>query len=107
MKLDSKAGSGRAVLRSHQGQHRACAYGREDAHQQWSVEPHFQPSWSSIIQSGQFYSQELGTANLEMLSRFFENYPEYTDRVFLSVKVTHNHSNLLFSHLYQRSPRAA
>lgn len=35
----------------------------------------------------EFYAQDLGTANLELLSRFFEKYPEYTDKTFLSVKV--------------------
>ena len=29
---------------------------------------------------------DLGTANLEMLSRFFEKYPEYAEKTFLSVK---------------------
>jgi len=28
----------------------------------------------------------LGTANLELVARFFEEYPEYADRTFLSVK---------------------
>jgi len=28
----------------------------------------------------------LGTANLELVSRFFEKYPKYADRAFLSVK---------------------
>ncbi len=37
--------------------------------------------------AGEFYAQDLGTGNLELLSRFFEKYPEYTDRTFLSVKV--------------------
>lgn len=37
--------------------------------------------------AGEFYAQDLGTGNLELLSRFFEKYPEYADRTFLSVKV--------------------
>ena len=28
----------------------------------------------------------MGTSNLELVSRFFEKYPEYADRAFLSVK---------------------
>jgi len=35
---------------------------------------------------GEFYGQELGTANLELVARFFEKYPEYAERAFLSVK---------------------
>jgi hypothetical protein len=40
---------------------------------------------------GEFYAQDRGTGNLEMLSRFFEKYPEYADRAFLSVKVSAFH----------------
>jgi pyridoxine 4-dehydrogenase len=36
--------------------------------------------------SGEFYGQDLSTGNLELLSRFFEKYPEYTGSTFLSVK---------------------
>lgn len=35
----------------------------------------------------EFYAQDIGPANLEMLSRFFEKYPDYADKTFLSVKV--------------------
>ena len=37
---------------------------------------------------GEFYARDLGTANLEMLSRFFEKYPDYVDKTFLVVKVS-------------------
>jgi pyridoxine 4-dehydrogenase len=36
--------------------------------------------------TAEFYGNDFGTASLELLSRFFEKYPTYTDRVFLSVK---------------------
>jgi pyridoxine 4-dehydrogenase len=35
---------------------------------------------------GEFYGQGFTTANLELIARFFEKYPAYTDRTFLSVK---------------------
>jgi len=34
----------------------------------------------------EFYGVGLSTANLELVARFFEKYPEYADRTFLSVK---------------------
>lgn len=39
-----------------------------------------------LINSGEFYANDFGPGNLEMLSRFFEKYPEYADKTFLSVK---------------------
>ena len=36
--------------------------------------------------SGEFYGQGATTANLELVARFFEKYPECADRTFLSVK---------------------
>ena len=38
------------------------------------------------IPSAEFYGQGLSTANLELVARFFEKYPDYADRTFLSVK---------------------
>jgi hypothetical protein len=35
---------------------------------------------------GEFYAQDFGTGNLKLLSRFFEKYPDYADKTFLSVK---------------------
>ena len=40
---------------------------------------------------GEFYGVEPKTANLELLARFFEIYPEYADKAFLSVKVRELH----------------
>ena len=34
----------------------------------------------------EYYGQGLTAANLELIARFFEKYPEYADRAFLSVK---------------------
>ncbi|KAI0780798.1 aldo/keto reductase [Trametes elegans] len=39
-----------------------------------------------LLNSAEFYDPNLGTGNLELLSRFYEKYPEYVDRTFLSVK---------------------
>ncbi|KAI0818943.1 aldo/keto reductase [Irpex lacteus] len=44
------------------------------------------PGVKMMLNSGEFYAQDFGTANLELLSRFFEKYPEYADKTFLSVK---------------------
>lgn len=40
----------------------------------------------TCVPSAEFYGQGLSTANLELLARFFEKYPDYADRTFLSVK---------------------
>ncbi|THV04032.1 aldo/keto reductase [Dendrothele bispora CBS 962.96] len=40
----------------------------------------------AFLNTGDFYAYDWGTANLEMLSRFFAKYPEYADKIFLSVK---------------------
>ncbi|EKM55536.1 uncharacterized protein PHACADRAFT_184323 [Phanerochaete carnosa HHB-10118-sp] len=44
------------------------------------------PGVKMLLNSGEFYAQDFGTANLELLARFFEKYPEYAERTFLSVK---------------------
>ncbi|KAI0796124.1 aldo/keto reductase [Abortiporus biennis] len=44
------------------------------------------PGVKMFLNSGEFYAPDLGPGNLELLSRFFEKYPEYAERTFLSVK---------------------
>ncbi|KAJ7150916.1 aldo/keto reductase [Mycena crocata] len=44
----------------------------------------------AFLNSGEFYGKNMGTANLEMLSRFYAKYPEYADTTFLSVKGAFN-----------------
>ncbi|KAL1939742.1 hypothetical protein VTO73DRAFT_9775 [Trametes versicolor] len=43
-----------------------------------------------ILNSAQFYGPGMSTHNLEIVSRFFEKYPEYTERAFLMVKGGHS-----------------
>ncbi|TFK19490.1 aldo/keto reductase [Coprinopsis marcescibilis] len=44
------------------------------------------PGTKMFLNAGEFYSLDLGTANLELLSRFYATYPEYASKTFLSVK---------------------
>jgi len=44
------------------------------------------PGVKMFLNSGEFYARDLGTGNLELVARFFEKYPEYVDKTFLSVK---------------------
>ncbi|KAE9397423.1 aldo/keto reductase [Gymnopus androsaceus JB14] len=39
-----------------------------------------------FLNSGEFYDSKWGTGNLQLLSRFYNKYPEYADKTFLSVK---------------------
>ncbi|KAG6377178.1 NADP-dependent oxidoreductase domain-containing protein [Boletus reticuloceps] len=40
----------------------------------------------NVCSAGEFYGHNLSTTNLEMIARFFEKYPEYVDRTFLSIE---------------------
>jgi hypothetical protein len=37
--------------------------------------------------TGEFYANDFGPANLDLLAAFYEKYPDYADKTFLSVKV--------------------
>jgi hypothetical protein len=47
----------------------------------------FSPVLNSSLRPGEFYANDFGPANLELLADFFASYPGYADKVFLSVKV--------------------
>ncbi|EIW60011.1 aldo/keto reductase [Trametes versicolor FP-101664 SS1] len=44
------------------------------------------PGVKMFLNSGEFYGPNCSTANLELVARFFDKYPEYAERTFLSVK---------------------
>ncbi|KAF8558263.1 Aldo/keto reductase [Imleria badia] len=44
------------------------------------------PGARMFLNGGEFYGHNLSTTNLEMIARFFEKYPEFVDRTFLSIK---------------------
>ncbi|KAJ3528399.1 hypothetical protein NMY22_g9427 [Coprinellus aureogranulatus] len=44
------------------------------------------PGTKGFLNAGEFYAQDWGTLNLEMLSRFYAKYPDCAERTFLSVK---------------------
>jgi len=44
------------------------------------------PGAKMFLNSGEFYGLNPPSANLELLARFFERHPSYTDKAFLSVK---------------------
>ncbi|KAH9842658.1 aldo/keto reductase [Rhodofomes roseus] len=44
------------------------------------------PGTKALLNSGEFYANDLGTGNLELLARFFDKHPGYADKTFLSVK---------------------
>ncbi|KAG1827020.1 NADP-dependent oxidoreductase domain-containing protein [Suillus subaureus] len=44
------------------------------------------PGTKMFLNGGEFYAHDLTTTNLEMIARFFEKYPDYVDKTFLSIK---------------------
>ncbi|OBZ69027.1 Pyridoxal reductase [Grifola frondosa] len=44
------------------------------------------PGVKMFLSSAEFYGPKLSTANVELLARFYERYPAYADKTFLSVK---------------------
>ncbi|KAH9972578.1 aldo/keto reductase [Lactifluus volemus] len=52
------------------------------------------PGTKMLINSGEFYGQGATPTNLELVARFFEKYPSYADRAFLSVKGGVRHHSL-------------
>ncbi|KAI0260769.1 aldo/keto reductase [Gloeopeniophorella convolvens] len=44
------------------------------------------PGTKMFLNSGEFYGLNPPSANLDLLARFFERYPDYADKAFLSVK---------------------
>ena len=60
-----------------------------------------------LVVTGQFYGQGASPANLELLARFFDKYPGYVDRVFLSVKGGTKPNTLEYDSTYAPSPTAS
>ncbi|KAF8552019.1 Aldo/keto reductase [Imleria badia] len=44
------------------------------------------PGAKMFLNGGEFYGHNFSATNLEMIARFFEKYPEYVDKTFLSIK---------------------
>ncbi|TFK89520.1 aldo/keto reductase [Polyporus arcularius HHB13444] len=54
------------------------------------------PGVKMFLNSSEFYAPDLGTGNLEMLSRFYEKYPDYAEKTFLSVKGGNRPKSMVF-----------
>jgi len=44
------------------------------------------PGVKMFLNSGEFYANDFGPANLDLIAAFFEKHPDYADKTFLSVK---------------------
>lgn len=90
--MEANTRSRRGLLCVHQGGHRCTASWRKDVPKQRCAIPHllalsFPQNFSrNYRHAGEFYGQGETTANLELVARFFEKYPSYADKAFLSVK---------------------
>lgn len=83
-----KPSLGRTSLRCHPGGNRSSSRRLKNIHQQWYANCYeLQQHSPLIVQQGEFYAHDQSTANLELLARFFDKYPNYSHKVFLSVKV--------------------
>jgi hypothetical protein len=45
------------------------------------------PHLRLCVSTGEFYGHNFSPANLELIAEFFETYPDYAERAFLSIKV--------------------
>jgi hypothetical protein len=103
--LDRHPGCARASLRGHQGRDRQPSPWSQNVLEQRYVGYRKQSELGeaadderSIGFTGEFYANDFGTANLDLVAAFFKKYPDYADKTFLSVKV-----NLISSHIQLHS----
>ncbi|PIL24119.1 transporter [Ganoderma sinense ZZ0214-1] len=54
------------------------------------------PGVKMFLNSAEFYGPGFSTGNLEVLSRFYEKYPDYADKTFLSVKGATKPGTIIF-----------
>lgn len=86
--VDSKSRPTRPSLRRDQGRDRLVACWCEALHKQRYVRSVLAgfSDLSLTFPIGNFYGYDRPSANLDLLATFYEKYPEYADKTFLSVK---------------------